>query len=140
VLGECFAQKPAIFLDAREKLKDKIVHFAYVDSFDDYAAWLWQADILPVTSLQDFFGGSVIQALYCNCYPLLPERLSYPEHIPDAFHSMFFYSDFDDLAGRLQDLLLNIHVVRQESIQHFVTKYDWQTMAPRYDQTFEAML
>jgi len=140
VLGECFAQKPEIFLDAREKLKDKIVHFGYVDNFDDYAAWLWKADILPVTSLQDFFGGSVIQALYCNCYPLFPERLSYPEHIPDAFHSLFFYSDFDDLASRLQDLLENIHGVRQENIQRFVTKYDWQTMAPLYDHTFEAML
>jgi glycosyltransferase involved in cell wall biosynthesis len=53
---------------------------------------------------------------------------------------MFFYSDFDDLASRLRDLLENIHGVRQENIQRFVTKYDWQTMAPLYDHTFEAML
>ena len=139
VLGECFAQKPEIFLDAREKLKDKIVHFGYVDTFNDYAEWLWQADIVPVTSRQDFFGGSVIQALYCNCYPLLPKRLSYPEHIPDDLHSMFFYSDFDDLTRRIQNLLENIHGTRQENIRRFATPYDWHTMAPLYDHTFETI-
>ena len=140
VLGECFAQKPGVFLDAREKLRDKIVQLGYVEHFNDYAAWLWKADIAPITSLQDFFGGSVIQALYCNCYPLLPKRLSYPEHIPGDLHSTFFYSDFDDLVDRLKHLLLTIQEVRQENTQRFAVKYDWQTMAPLYDRTFEEML
>ena len=137
VLGECFAQKPSIFIDAQEKLKDKIVQFGYVNNFTDYASWLWKADILPVTSRHDFFGASVVQALYCNCYPLLPKRFSYAEHLPDAMHSKFFYNDFEDLTKRTTDLLVNIEIVRQEKTQGFVTKYDWKTLADIYDQTLE---
>ncbi len=133
VLGECFSQKPQIFLDAREKLGTKIVQFGFVKDFDHYAAWLWKADIVPVTSMHDFFGGSVVQAMHCNCYPLLPTRLAYPEHIPADFHSRFFYNDFDDLVERLKKLIATIQKVRQENIQTFVTHYDWQKMAPLYD-------
>jgi glycosyltransferase involved in cell wall biosynthesis len=140
VLGECFAQKPAIFLEAREKLKDKIVQFGFVSNFTDYASWLWKADIIPVTSRHDFFGASVVQALYCNCYPLLPKRFSYAEHLPDDMHAQFFYDDFEDLSKRATDLLVNIGAVRQKTTQEFVTKYDWQTMADIYDQTFETLL
>ncbi|MCK5011623.1 MAG: DUF3524 domain-containing protein, partial [Deltaproteobacteria bacterium] len=68
VLGKCFAQKPEIFLEARKKLSSKIVHFGFVEDFEEYANWLWEADILPVTSAHDFFGGSVVQAMHCNCY------------------------------------------------------------------------
>jgi glycosyltransferase involved in cell wall biosynthesis len=140
VLGECFAQKPEIFLEAHETLKEKIVQFGYVDNFTDYASWLWKADIIPVTSRHDFFGASVVQALYCNCYPLLPKRFSYAEHLPDDTHSRFFYNDLDDLTKRATDLLMNIEAVRQEKTQGFVTKYGWQTMADIYDKTFEELL
>jgi len=140
VCGECFAQKPEIFIETREKLGNKIVHFGYIENFSDYATWLWKADILPVTSVHDFFGGSVVQAMHCNCYPLLPKRLAYPEHIPDDIYSRFFYDDFDDLVGRLKKLVSNIRGVRKEDIQSFVTKYDWQRMAPVYDDIFEKLI
>lgn len=140
IIGECFEQKPDIFLEARRKLGTKIVQFGYVKDFEEYATWLWKADILPVNSIHDFFGASVVQAMYCNCYPLLPKRLAYPEHIPHEFHSKFFYDNFDDLVGRLKNLILNIQEVRQENIQTFVTQYDWQKMAPIYDNTFEKLI
>ena len=140
ILGECFAQKPEIFLEAHKKLNTKIVHFGFVKDFEEYAGWLWKADILPVTSVHDFFGGSVVQAIYCNCYPLLPKRLAYPEHIPDKFHSKFFYDDFDDLVRKLKNIILNIREVRQENVRTFVAKYDWQRMAPIYDNIFEKLV
>ncbi|HAW81376.1 MAG TPA: DUF3524 domain-containing protein, partial [Balneola sp.] len=68
VLGEQNDVNPPIFDEAKEKLKDEIIHWGYADSFDDYAKWLWRVDILPVTSNQDFFGGSLIEAMYCDCF------------------------------------------------------------------------
>ena len=120
VLGECFSQKPEVFLEAQKKLKDRIVQFGFVTNFADYATWLWKADIIPVTSRHDFFGASVVQALYCNCYPLLPKRFSYAEHLPEEVHSRFLYDDFDDLLGRITNLIGNIQEVRQEKTQGFV--------------------
>ena len=140
VLGECFAQKPEVFLEASEKLKDRIVQFGFVNNFADYATWLWKADIIPVTSRHDFFGASVVQALYCNCYPLLPKRLSYPEHLPKEVHSRFFYDDFDDLTERIKSLMVNIQEVRQEKTQLFVENYDWQIITDSYDKVFNSLL
>ena len=137
VLGKCFTQKPEIFLEAMDKLGPKIVRFGFVKSFKEYATWLWKADILPVNSIHDFFGASVIQAMYCNCYPLFPKRLAYPEHLPPNYHDKFFYENFNDLVTRLENLILNIQDVRQENIQTFIIKYDWQIMAQQYDNILE---
>ena len=57
LLGESFNSNPDVFEEAKVKLKDQIVHYGYCDEFSDYAKWVWMADILPVTSNQDFFGG-----------------------------------------------------------------------------------
>ena len=65
----------------------------FVDSFEEYARLLHLADILPVTSQQDFFGGSVVEAIYCNCHPILPNRLAYTDHIPSALHDIHLYHD-----------------------------------------------
>ncbi len=140
VLGECFAQEPGIFLKAAEKLSDKIVQFGFVEQFSEYASFLWKADIMPVTSNQDFFGGSVVQGLYCNCCPLLPKRLAYPEHVPYDRHQSFFYDDFDNLVEKLEALILNIEKTGEVNIQPFVTQYDWQNMAPIYDAQFEDLI
>ena len=140
VLGECFAKIPPVFKEARERLADRVVQFGFVDNFAAYADWLWRADILPVTSLHDFFGGSVVQAIHCNCYPLLPQRLAYPEHIPPGHHGAHFYSGFDDLVMRLEGLLRETRERRRENMQSFVACYDWQRMAPVYDDLFETMV
>ena len=71
MLGESFASKPNIFDEAKTKLKNEIIHFGYCDNHWDYAKWLCSADILPVTNNQDFFGASIVEAIYCGAFPLL---------------------------------------------------------------------
>ena len=88
ILGESFKTTPSIFDEAKDKLNDRIVHYGFCDQFKDYAQWLWKADILPVTSNQDFFGISIMEAIYCGVYPILPKRLTYPELLPDIYLSL----------------------------------------------------
>ena len=76
VLGESYKKHPPIFSEAKTRLAEQIVHWGYAESFAEYAKWLWRADILPVTSIHDFFGISVVEAIYCGCTPLLPKRLA----------------------------------------------------------------
>lgn len=138
VLGEAYRNQPEIFTIAQERLKEKIVHWGYVDDFPRYAEWLWRADILPVTSLHDFFGVSVVQALYCQCYPLLPQRLAYPEHVGCDKHD-YFYTDFNDLVARLGRLCGQPKERPNLSLRHGVARYDWESRAPCYDDLFEGM-
>jgi glycosyltransferase involved in cell wall biosynthesis len=139
VLGESFDVEPAVFRETARRLGDRVVQLGYVDSLADYAAWLWRADILPVTSVHDFFGASVVQAIYCNCYPLLPRRLAYPEHIPADRHPDHLYDNFGDLVTMLGDRIEQILHTRGTETRSFVTRYDWETMAPAYDRVFEAI-
>lgn len=137
VLGEKYTKSPAIFDEAKENLKQEIIHWGFVDSFEKYANLLCQADLIPVTSKQDFFGMSLIEAMACDVVPLLPKRLAFPEHIPEEFHITFFYDGFEDLVNRLQRRILNLKPLRKQSVSHFITKYDWKTLIEKYDKTFE---
>ncbi|MEM1323089.1 MAG: DUF3524 domain-containing protein [Bacteroidota bacterium] len=141
VLGESYAKAPACFAEAQQQLKAKILHFGYTKHFADYARWLWQADILPVTSNQDFFGASVVEAIYCNTYPLLPDRLAYPEHIPEEQQQNHLYTDLDELYTKLKSTIQQVSNIRQaNSTQDFVARYDWSILAAHYDATLMQML
>lgn len=136
LLGENFHHGRAIFDTARRKLGDKIVHFGYVENFADYARWLYRSDILPVTSNQDFFGASIVEAVYCGCYPLLPMRLSYPELVPHDVYPEIFYSDFEQLVDKLATAIKGIDAVRQQTFQQCLEQYDWGHMSVTYDDCF----
>ncbi|MDH3973929.1 MAG: DUF3524 domain-containing protein [Deltaproteobacteria bacterium] len=137
IVGENFRKRPGEFKAAKERLGRRVVQYGYAKSFEEYASWLWKSDIMPVTSNQDFFGGSVIEGIYCNSYPLLPKRLAYPEHIPQKRHSDFFYDDFNHLVTGLEWLIKNIAHVRRQNVAGFAENYKWEKMAPLYDETFD---
>lgn len=124
VLGESYSRAPAIFNEAKAQLAEEIIHWGYSDSFEEYAQWLWKADILPVTSIQDFFGGSIVEAMYCNCYPLLPDRLAYPEHV----EKKYLYA-----PGQLYEKLKEAIENRKIFDGSYLSKYDWGNCIAQYD-------
>jgi glycosyltransferase involved in cell wall biosynthesis len=133
ILGESFGEQPAIFAEAHRRLGKRVVQFGYAADFASYAEWLWRADILPVTAIHDFFGISVVQAMHCNCHPLLPKRLAYPEHVPPSLQEDYFYGEFDDLVARLAEAIEQVSALRCRSVRPFVQEYDWQKLGVRYD-------
>ncbi|MFQ5901100.1 MAG: DUF3524 domain-containing protein [Thermodesulfobacteriota bacterium] len=133
VLGENFSNQPDEFLNAKKVLGKRIKHFGFVRDMSIYAGWLWKADIVPVTSNQDFFGASLVEAMYCNCFPILPKRLAYPELIPEDLHQKVFYKDFDGLLNLLETTILNIDKIRKQGMRAFVGRFAWDKMAPIYD-------
>ncbi|MFQ5651695.1 MAG: DUF3524 domain-containing protein [bacterium] len=139
LLGECFSRQPEAFLQARERLGARIVHFGYCEGEAEYASWLWRADLLPVTSNQDFFGASVAEAIACGCHPILPRRLAYPELIPAELHNEILYDTFDELLNRLEAAIVAV-VPKDERLARAVRQFDWQTMAQRYDDAFQRMI
>jgi len=84
VLGESFAQFPEIFDEAREKLGEEIAHFGRLASKRDYLEVLKAADVAVSTADHEFFGVAMVEAALSGCYPLVPDRLAYPELFPDA--------------------------------------------------------
>ena len=137
VLGESPGTRISpIFEEAGRHLGDRVEAFGYADSFADYARWLWRADILPVTSYHDFFGISVMEALYCRTFPLLPWRQAYPELIPEGWREACFYTEDQELERRLEELLADgrAAIPDTEPLRRVAAGYDWSVMAVRYDQ------
>lgn len=137
IVGESYRKIPQEFKEAKEKLAEKIVHYGFCKSFAEYAGWLHKADLLPITSRQDFFGISAVEGIYCNCYPLLPDRLAFGEHLLDVGREQYYYSNFEELCQKLENYLKNFPALRQQEFSDMVIRYDWANMIKLYDQEFE---
>lgn len=138
VVGENFRQQPEEFAQARERLGARVIQFGYVERFADYARLLWDADVQVSTAIQDFFGISTCEAIYCGCAPALPRRLNYPALIPPAYHDAYLY----DEGGLVEKLraLLTARRRPPRTLRWFVSQFDWSEMAGRYDEVFEGLV
>ena len=129
--GENFRVQPVEFEAARGRLGDRLVHYGYAASQADYARLLWNANIVLSTAIHEFFGVSIVEAIYCGCLPVLPNRLCYPELLPAAWHDRCLYDDFDGLLARLRAALAD--PAAPQALRAAVARFDWQALAPVYD-------
>ena len=138
-MGENFNRSPSIFDQAKEIFKENIKHWGYTESFSEYAEWLWKAHILPVTSDQEFFGTSVMEAIYCQVWPILPCRLTYPELISSNDHEENFYKDEDELYSKIIWAMDNVTKGNNYNLHGIAKQFDWRNMAPIYDQLLSSI-
>ncbi|MEE2787937.1 MAG: DUF3524 domain-containing protein [Myxococcota bacterium] len=100
VCGQRYRRYPPIFDDAKNVLNDRIDHWGTVDSRADYEALLRTCHIAVSTAHHEFFGIAMLEATHFGAYPLVPERLSYPELFPVEHR----YADDHVLRSRLASL------------------------------------
>lgn len=139
--GQQYGKRPSTFDEARQRLGPHLVHDGHVD-LPAYRRWLWGADITLSTAHHEFFGISILEAIYCRTFPILPQRLSYPELIPRPYHAACLYADADGLNQRLQWALTH-PAQRQEmaaSLATAVVPYHWANIAARYDADLSQLL
>jgi len=132
ITGENFQQEPKVFQIAREQLGDKVIQLGYLESFAEYADLLWQADYIVSTAYQEFFGISVSEAIYCNCIPILPHRLNYPNLIPVERHQHCLYKR-DKLTALLKHHLDKKIQIDTTPLKAKIAQFDWTIVAPQYD-------
>lgn len=134
LLGERFRSEPPYFRQAKERLGRRIVQYGAVNRFKDYARWLRQADILLVTAQQDFFGGSVVEAIYGGCHPILPKRLAYTDHFEPAAYPDLFYETEDEALSLLAGLMQSERWRAPFTHARQMARYDWRRAIPNYDR------
>lgn len=133
LLGQCSGEIPLEFKEAKNYFKERVLAYGHQDSFEDYASWLWKSDIAFNTSHHDFFGMSAVESLYCECYPIFPDRLAYPEHFEGP---VSLYQNDEEAYLQLKKVLLSYP--KLEGIPTNKSKnYDWKKMSRLYDKTFE---
>lgn len=136
--GERYGRRPPSFVRAQERLAGHIVHDDYANS-ETYRELLWEAAVTVSTAHHEFFGISILEAIYARTLPILPNRLSYPELIPQAYHAHCLYNDKDELLAQLRWALGHGEEARSAATELATTvaPYDWSQMAPKYDLLLE---
>lgn len=141
--GERFEHQPPEFEKAFSRYAERILHYGYADDLEEYSKLMHRADIVVSTSLHEFFGVAILEAIHCGCHPLLPRRLTYPELIPERLHhpllhAPVLYDDEDGLFDLLRRLLsgedkpLPLSVLRE-----IPAGLAWPAQVARYDELFD---
>ncbi len=148
VIGSQFNSMPEVFRHAEIEFADRIDRWGYQPSGDEYRAALAEADVIVSTAGHEFFGIAVIEAIAAGAYPLLPERLAYPEILelsPDAQSQRFFYSGRPEhLAERISQLAERISDADLwrgdiDRARGLVDRFTWDKVAPELDVSLERM-
>jgi glycosyltransferase involved in cell wall biosynthesis len=135
IAGRSHRQTAPEFEAARERLGDRVVHFGHAEP-RAYARLLNRADVVVSTAIHEFFGVAVVEAIYAGCFPILPDRLSYPELIPGPYHSACLYEGSEHLLANLRWALTHPHRGRAlaRELRPAVAQFDWSRTAPLYDR------
>jgi glycosyltransferase involved in cell wall biosynthesis len=139
--GQQYGKQPAVFSNGQARLGDRIVHSGYA-SAEKYARLLWEADITLSTAVHEFFGISIVEAIYARTFPILPARLSYPEILPDSHHPFCRYTGQDELITRLRWALTHVDEARKQTadLATTVSRFDWSIQAPHYDRALASCI
>lgn len=142
VTGQQFRQQPAVFADMHAQLEGHIGQWGFVEAATDYARLLRESHVVLSTALHEFQGLAVLEATACGCVPLVPDRLAYPELIPEACR----YASFPDEAAReseaLADALLGLYEEHRQGALPAapdVTALAWSKLAPTYRDEIESV-
>lgn len=135
--GERFGQPGEQWEAGVVALGNRVIHNGYAGE-DVYRRLLWEAAVTVSTAGHEYFGISIIEAIYTHTFPLLPARLSYPELIPAEFHAECLYRGRPDLLKRLRLALEEPEVTREIAMKMavVVAGFDWTVIGPRYDDKF----
>lgn len=93
IVGQQFRQMPDAFKKIKQLFEGSaktnsnvtLGQWGYIEDHDQYQTLLASSDIVLSTSLHDFQGLSVLEAVQNGCVPLLPNALVYPEFFSAEF-------------------------------------------------------
>ena len=140
IAGRRAVSPPESFNRLSDALGSRVVHFGEAQ-LDHYRALLRSADVVISTARQEFFGIAITEAVYAGAFPLLPNRLVYPERIPHEWHDRCLWDHPDDLVTKLRWALTHRREAREvaDRLRPAMAASSWDVLAPRYDARFASL-
>jgi glycosyltransferase involved in cell wall biosynthesis len=146
VIGEQFRETPEVFARARGLFADHIDRWGYQPGRADYESALLEADVFVSTARHEFFGLSAVEASLAGAYPLVPNRLAYPEVFgppdDDATSCFFYDGTVESLAVKLSELAARFAdagslLEPMEALRTRLRQFEWPHLAPILDDAAE---
>ena len=82
VMGQSFREVPTCFTDFRNDNNEVVATWGH-QPVDVYRQVLERSDIVVSAALHDFQGLGMLEAIAAGCIPVAPDRMAYPEYIPE---------------------------------------------------------
>lgn len=100
----------------------------------NFSAWLCKWGLKMLFKIVYICFYNRLEATYCGCFPLVPNRLVYPEIYPESC----IYNDCDDLFERLKTYCLepSTAINARENLQIDLEKYSSCNLLPQYINIF----
>ena len=138
--GERFDDEPAEFTTLRAALGDRLVHDGHAP-VEPYRELLRSADVVVSTARHEFFGVAVAEAMYAGAFPVLPDRLVYPERIPPAHRDRCLFGTTAELIDRVRWAVGHRDDARAiaAELSAGVSGFGWPEVAARYDALLDGV-
>lgn len=140
VTGENSPKDPEKIKSQFGKLSKFILSSGYLPR-SEYISLLAKTDVVVSSSMHEFFGISIVEALTAGAIPVLPKRLSYPEIVPEQWHDFAFYSD-EGMTERLREVLEDLENWKKNisGLGESMRRFDWIDVIKCYDDRLEEIV
>jgi len=139
VTGAPRGARSDLFEELPRAARSSLAHVGFARTRSSYARLLARADLAVSTARHEFFGISVLEAIYAGAFPLLPRKLSYPEILPPSTFEACYYDSADELLERAE------RVLREgpppvAGLREAIAPFAWPAVARRFDTLFDELL
>lgn len=133
VCGMSFRRIPEAFQTLQANMPDNLLHMGTYPKRHDYLLALTQHHVVLSTAIHEFQGLSMLEGASQGCVPLAPNRLAYPEWIPQEH----LYPNTHNQEA--QEILKKLIHWQSNGLPKPipVNTYSWQKLADRYASTIE---
>lgn len=131
VAGQSFRETEEMMRSAAGALGSRLLHCSEPADRASYLELLAGADIAVSTARNEFFGLAMLESCYAGCYPLVPDRLAYPELYPRQYR----YDGEEQLVARLRDLV--VHRPAPGQAREVAVPFTSRILVPEYTRMFE---
>lgn len=139
VTGAPEGARSDLFEELPEAAGPHLAHVGFAKSRQSYARLLASADLVISTARHEFFGISVLEAVYAGAFPLLPRALAYPEILPPDRFPACYWRDPDELFAKTRAYLRG-GVPVHPALGAVPPRFAWPEIAPRFDRLFDEVL
>ena len=140
IMGQQFRRKPPVFEQISREFGHRIGEFGFVKERSRYRDILRRSEIVLSTSLHDFQGLAMLEAMAAGCLPVAPRRLAYPEYIPEPCLADSFADDPAADAASLASRIVALSGQRPLEIDLVKATnggFSWQSLRAGYARLLE---
>jgi glycosyltransferase involved in cell wall biosynthesis len=139
LLGQKFRQQPDSMNELVKLLEANncLGRVGYIEDISDYQGVIGESHVVLSTAIHEFQGLSVLEGIAAGCVPVVPDRLAYPEFVPEQFRYRSEKLNASEVEYQLEidsavDRIVHMAEHREDLLAPDVKYLSWRELAEDY--------